>query len=206
MKKVALIGNSGHAFVSADILQQSGYKIVGYFDKSPVTKNLLQLEYLGYEGDDDFESRLKGVSLFPAIGDNHLRRKVFEFILERKLLVATAISPGAEISPYASIGQGTLVCQGACINPFASIGFGVIINTAAVIEHECIINNFAHIAPGAVLAGNVQIGENSFVGANAVVKQGVKIGKNVLIGAGSVVLNNIPDNEVWVGNPAKRIK
>lgn len=62
------------------------------------------------------------------------------------------------------------------------------------------------IAPGAVLAGNVMVGENSFIGANSVVKQGVTIGNGVTVGAESVVIKNIPDNEIWVGNPAKKLK
>jgi len=31
---------------------------------------------------------------------------------------------------------------------------------------------------------------------------GVIIGEGALIGAGSVVTKNVPDGEVWVGNPA----
>lgn len=63
-----------------------------------------------------------------------------------------------------------------------------------------------HIAPGVVLAGNVTVGENSFIGANSVLKQDVKIGSGVTVGAGSVVIKDIPDNEIWVGNPAKKLK
>jgi acetyltransferase-like isoleucine patch superfamily enzyme len=57
-----------------------------------------------------------------------------------------------------------------------------------------------------VLAGNVQVGERSFIGANASVKQGVNIGSRVTVGAGAVVLNDIPDGEVWVGNPSRKIR
>ena len=63
-----------------------------------------------------------------------------------------------------------------------------------------------HIAPNATILGNVYVGENTFIGANSVIKQGVKIGENVTIGAGSVVLKDIPDCQVWAGNPAKKIK
>jgi acetyltransferase-like isoleucine patch superfamily enzyme len=51
----------------------------------------------------------------------------------------------------------------------------------------------------------VQIGAGCFIGANSVIKQGICIGKNSIIGAGSVVICNIDDNQVWVGNPAKRL-
>jgi len=50
------------------------------------------------------------------------------------------------------------------------------------------------------------IGRYSWIGAGAIVIQGIKIGENVTIGAGSVVINDIPDNTIVVGNPAKIIK
>lgn len=51
----------------------------------------------------------------------------------------------------------------------------------------------------------VRIGSNVFVGMNAIILKGVTIGDNVIIGAGSVVTKDIPSNEVWAGNPARKI-
>lgn len=51
-----------------------------------------------------------------------------------------------------------------------------------------------------------EIGAFSRIGANVTLLPGVKIGKNCLIGAGSVVTQDIPDNSVAVGNPARVIK
>ncbi len=206
MKKVALIGYSEHALVVADTLQQVGYDIIGYFEKEVAASNPFQLNYLGYEKEYDFSKNISDIHVFPAIGDNISRKNSMNFLLRKSLLIATAISPKANISNNVKIDAGTLICQGSCINPLVTIGKGVIINTAAIVEHECIISNFTHIAPGAVLAGNVFVGENSFIGANATIKQGITIGKNVIIGAGSVVLKNVSDNEIWVGNPARKIK
>ena len=50
------------------------------------------------------------------------------------------------------------------------------------------------------------IGDNVYIAANATVIGGVNIGNNVIIGAGSVVVNDIPDNSVAVGNPARVIR
>lgn len=57
-----------------------------------------------------------------------------------------------------------------------------------------------------VPAKEVIVGENAFVGAGSIVLKGVHIGKNAIIGAGSVVTKDVPDNEVWAGNPAKYLK
>lgn len=204
-KDIVLIGYSGHSFVVAEVLEQLGYTIKGYFDKEPVTRNLLNIPYLGFEGNFEDLKKIKEFLVFPSIGDNGIRKKVYHLLRENGLIIPTAVSPRANVSGYCIIDEGVLVCQGACINPFARIGKGVIINTGAIVEHECEIDSFVHIAPGAVLAGNVKVGEGSFVGANAVIKQGVTIGKNTIIGAGAVVLNNVDDNQVLVGNPAKKL-
>lgn len=52
---------------------------------------------------------------------------------------------------------------------------------------------------------NVKIGNRIFIGAGTIILPGVSIGDNVIIGAGSIVKNNIPENSVAVGNPAKVI-
>ena len=45
-----------------------------------------------------------------------------------------------------------------------------------------------------------------FIGSGTVILKGVTIGENTIVGAGSVVTKNIPENEIWAGNPACFIK
>jgi len=52
----------------------------------------------------------------------------------------------------------------------------------------------------------VKIGENVFIGAHATILKGVNIGNNSIVGACSVVTGNIPENEIWAGNPARLIR
>lgn len=51
----------------------------------------------------------------------------------------------------------------------------------------------------------IVIGNNAFIGASSIVLKGVTIGENCVIGAGSVVAKSIPKNEIWAGNPARKI-
>lgn len=52
----------------------------------------------------------------------------------------------------------------------------------------------------------VTIGDDCWIGGNVVIVPGVTIGNGVTIGAGSVVTRDIPDHQIWAGNPARRIK
>lgn len=51
----------------------------------------------------------------------------------------------------------------------------------------------------------VTIGEGAFIGCNTIICKPVTIGKGAVVGAGSVVTKDIPDFQVWAGNPAKFI-
>ena len=57
-----------------------------------------------------------------------------------------------------------------------------------------------------VRAKPILIREGAFIGAHAIILKGVTIGRHSVVGAGSVVTRDVPDNEIWGGNPAKYIK
>lgn len=53
---------------------------------------------------------------------------------------------------------------------------------------------------------SVTINSNAFIGAGSIILKGVTIGRNSIIGVGSVVTKDVPDNEIWAGNPARFIR
>lgn len=52
----------------------------------------------------------------------------------------------------------------------------------------------------------ISIGNDVWIGGNVTIIGGVHIGNNVIVGAGAVVVNDVPDNCVVGGVPAKVIK
>jgi len=56
------------------------------------------------------------------------------------------------------------------------------------------------------VAKPIHIKESAFIGGSSIILKGVTIGRNAVVGAGSVVVKDIPDNEIWAGNPARFIK
>lgn len=204
-RKVILVGYSGHGLVVADIAFENNLNVIGYTEKSLNDVNPFMLEYLGNESSPDFKGWDLDVDFLLGIGDNLLREKIYNLIINNGKKVISLINSTSSISRFAVIGEGVFINRNVTINAFANIGNNVILNTGCIIEHECEIQENVHIAPGAVLAGNVIVGAGTFIGANAVVKQGVVIGKNVIVGAGTVVLNEVPNGKKIVGNPNRFI-
>jgi sugar O-acyltransferase (sialic acid O-acetyltransferase NeuD family) len=190
-----LYGASGHAKVIIDIIKSMGLPIEGVFDDNKAVKQLNEFQVNHHWFGES--------PMIISIGNNKIRKIIADRL---GCHFSKAIHNSAILSPSVTIDDGTVVMAGAIINADATIGKHCIINTGASIDHECVIDDYAHISPHATLCGNVSVGEGAWVGAGSVIKQGVKVGKWCVIGAGSVVINDIPDNTIVAGVPAKEIK
>lgn len=210
MKKIVLIGGGGHCKVVIDIIKNiREYDIVGITEKKIDADKVLDVPIIG---DDSVLKNIykSGVEYafisLGAIDNVKLREKLYKKVKNIGFKVPKLIHKSAVVSPYAKIGEGTCVMAGAVINAGVKVGNNSIINTGSIIEHDCIIGDNVQISPGAILAGNIKVKNNSLIGMGSNIIQGVTIGENVTIGAGAVVINDIPDNLVAVGMPAKIIR
>jgi acetyltransferase-like isoleucine patch superfamily enzyme len=52
----------------------------------------------------------------------------------------------------------------------------------------------------------VRIESGAWIGGHSIILKGVTIGRNSIVAAGSVVTRSIPADEIWGGNPARRIR
>jgi len=124
------------------------------------------------------------------------------------------IEPGAIIREQVEIGDSAVIMMGAVINIGAVIGEGTMIDMGAVLGGRATVGRNCHIGAGAVLAGVIEpasatpviVEDGVLVGANAVIIEGVHIGKGAVVAAGAVVIEDVPDNAVVAGCPARVIK
>ena len=134
-------------------------------------------------------------------------------MLDKKNINAR-IEPGAIIREQVQTGDRAVIMMGAIINIGAVVGEGSMIDMGAVLGGRATVGRNCHIGAGAVLAGVIEpasakpvtIGDGTLVGANAVVIEGVQVGRNCVVAAGAVVIDDVPDNMVVAGCPAKIIK
>lgn len=118
----------------------------------------------------------------------------------------TVVHSSAIVASTASIGPGCVLFAHVSVWSRARIGAHSLILAGTVINHDVNIGSHASIAAGAILSGGVSIGSSCYLGAGCVIREGVSIGDGSLIGMGSVVIEDVPDDSVVAGNPARILR
>ena len=85
----------------------------------------------------------------------------------------------------------------------------ITVGTHVHITNGCIILTHyidSRVKTTSYKVGPVILDDECFLGVNTIICNSVRSGKGAFVGAGSVVTKDIPDNEIWAGNPAKFIR
>lgn len=212
MKRTIIIGAraDGHAKVVLEILKAGKkYEVIGFADDD-AAKEGIEIKGLKVIGNTDklaYYKKTLGVECaIAAIGNNPLRRKLSEKIMQSGIELINAIHPTAYFDPEVTVGKGCYIGQGVIVVTGTKIGNCVNIHTGATIDHDNIIEDGANLGPGVHTAGRVKIGRDAFLGTGAVVIPDASVGEGSVIGAGAAVINHIPPYVTAVGVPAKVIK
>ena len=80
------------------------------------------------------------------------------------------------------------------------------INTGSKIDHDNFFDDYSSCGPSVTTGGNVKIGKYSHLGIGSTLKNNLTIEKSVVVGAGSLVIKNCKKNNVYFGNPVKKIR
>lgn len=200
-KEVIIIGASGHGKVVADVIIQSGDRVIGFLDDNPE----LPGRFIGFPvlGKVECFKEYQEYYFIIAIGNASIREKIA--LKMDGVQWYTAIHPSAVISNMGvKIGEGSVIMANAVINADAAVGRHCIINSGAVVEHDDQIGDFVHVSVGAHIAGTVHIGKKTWIGIGASVSNNLSVCSECLVGAGAVVVTNIMEPGTYIGVPAER--
>ena len=208
MDTLLILGAGGHAKVVADCALATGRwaSIAFLDDRYPSLEKVNHWSVIGKASDmKAFISQFPEMAVGVGVSYEALRLEWIKQGQEAGVEFPAIVHPSATVSPFTSIGDGSVVFAGAVVNINTSVGSGCIINTASSIDHDCIIGDGSHISPGAILGGNVKVGETAWIGMGAKIIQGCSLGDSAVVGAGTVVLSDVFERSKVVGVPARPV-
>lgn len=204
MKRLLIIGTGGQSKVVLDCaLETKAYSNIAFMTNDTCSKDIMGLSifYEDVTTIEDISNKFDEVIV--AIGNNSTRLKKSRYYAENGIKLATLIHPSAVVSRFSTIGEGTVALANAVVNPYAVVGRACIINTGAIVEHDCILGDGVHMSPKSVIGGTVTVGQESWLCIGSTVTNDVNIGDRVIVGAGAVVLNDVSNDVLVAGIPAK---
>lgn len=215
MKNLIILGGSGIGMIAASIANELGYyKILGFLnDVLPVGTNIGKYNTIPVIGNtNDLPKFLEDENtlVFIAYVGMQNEKQVFDKIESFKIpssRFATLIHPTAIIPKgFCKIGNGVLMSPLSQLSPDTTIEDNCILLPNSFVGHDSTLRKFAHIATNAVIGANVIVGKACHIGSNATIREKIIIGDYSLVGAGAVVLNDVLENSIVVGNPARVLR
>lgn len=202
-----MVGGGGHCKSVIDAALSAGWEIRGILESaSSAVGGVLGFPIIG---SDDDAVRYVDDSLFlitvGAISDPSIRVRLWNELKAKGAKMAIVVASTARVSPFAEVGEGTVILHNACVNACARIGVNSIINTLANVDHDCEVGSHTHISTCASLNGNVTVGDRTFVGSNTVVNHGVSIASDIVVGSGCLVHHRLTLPGTYAGNPLRRL-
>lgn len=141
-----------------------------------------------------------------ANGEPSARATLRNKLQEKGVPLGTLIDLTSIVSQPENLADGVVVSQYCSISRDAILGCNVAVNAMSIVGHDVRIGENSVISSMVNIGGKTIIGKNSYIGMGALIKDVVRIGDGVIIGMGSVVFNDIPDNVIALGNPARPMR
>lgn len=122
---------------------------------------------------------------------------------ELSTLLDFEIGNDSVVHSHCWIGNNVKIGSRCKIQAFAFIPDGVTIEDDCFIGPRVTFTNDKY--PPSGKWSKTLVKQGTKIGAGAVILSGITLGMNCVIGAGAVVTKDVPDGEIWIGNPAKHI-
>jgi acetyltransferase EpsM len=215
MKKVIILGGLGNGSVIANAIidaNQRGFnelEFAGFLnDREKKNSKIEGLPVIGKLSDvkDFLEKGFYFINTIYRIEGQQERIEFFQNLHIPKTALATFIHPLAYIAPNVELGTGSVIMPNSSISSGTKFGKCCLVMVGATIGHNNSIGDHCHFAAQSCTSSYIKIAEGVHIGLNACVRETLSIGKNSTLGMGSVLLQNIGNDEIWAGNPARFIR
>lgn len=212
MKSVVIVGAGGFGREVLEIFKDQNkisqtWNMLGFIDENEELHGKIINNYPVLGGFDWLRKHMSNnLGCVVAIGTCEIRKQVVEKLQEIGVNFYNAIHPSVIIKGFVEIGKDVVVQAGSIIAVNSRIGDHVHINFNCSIGHDADIRSYCTINPMVATNGYDCLHEGVYVGTGAKFIQGLSVGRWSTIGAGAVVIEDIPENVVAVGVPARVVK
>lgn len=205
-KECIIVGVGKYGQVYMEYLKNE-YEVTGFYDDDSSLHGQ-SIENVKVKGNvQEAIDNESGCSVFVPIGNNNIRVKILKDFQNKGFYIPSFIHSQTIIDSSVKIGQAVYILPGTNIMPLTEIGDYSMISMGVNIAHHNIIEEGCFFSQGANIGASINLKKYTYVGIGATLMTGVKyVGQNSMIGAGAVVINDVPDNAVVAGVPAKILK
>ena len=141
-------------------------------------------------------------------GDNSRRKALIQQLLKTSSRADIEAPFNCDYGFNTHVGHNFYANHGCTILDAAPVTIG----DNCLLGPHVVISTVNHPLPAAERRSGIEqalpitIGNDVWLAANVTICAGVSIGRGVVVGAGSVVLQDLPDNTLCAGSPARVIK
>jgi acetyltransferase-like isoleucine patch superfamily enzyme len=211
--RVIIIGGIGTAVVVAeqllDAIERFGYpaELLGFAFDDPEMTQVMEFPILchSYEVKEKYAQYDDVKFLYLLYRSDLIKersdlRDSFEIPQDKYF---NFIHPSAYVARSVKMGYGNIILTGSVFNSNAQIGSFNSFMASCLVGHDTVIGNSNFFAAHTCIGSGLSVGDMNFFGINCCVKNKIIMGNSNLIGQCANVVNNVNDNLVLVGNPAK---
>lgn len=213
-KKVVIIGGEGNGGVIASCIEDNRNRFGD-----------LEWEVVGFI--NDFETEVDGFSVIGKIADiprllattnyyfiwaihlvcrNYKTAEMFEAANIPDDRLATVTHKTAFIGKGAVLKPGAFVMYNSYIGPNAYIGRCSLVMANCCIGHDTHIDEICHCSVGSIMTGYSRLEYCSDLAVGATIIAHKVVGKYSMLAANSLGTHDVPEGEIWAGNPAEFLK
>ncbi len=212
LKDIAVFGAGGFGREVACLInwinrERPTWNFIGFFDDG-VEKGTANEYGTVLGGMAELNAWQGDLAVVIAIGTPRIVRIVQSKITKADIEYPNLIAPNVVFLDRDNVrmGKGNIICTSCMLSCNVELGDFNILNSYIPVGHDTTIGSYNVVMPSVNISGGVIIGDENFFGVQSVVLQYLKIGNRTRVGAGSVVMRKTQDDNLYLGNPATKVK
>ncbi|MBX7267807.1 acetyltransferase [Micromonospora sp. Llam7] len=213
MRDLVIVGAGGFARETAAVVRavndvRPTWRLRGFLDDDPALHGT-ERAGLPILGAIDRLADLSDPAVVVCVGnprDYAARQRIVHRLALPAERYPAIVHPAAQVGTGSSVGPGTVLLAGVVLTADVTVGAHVAVMPQVVLTHDDRVADHVTLASGVRLGGGVVLRTGAYLGAAALIRESVTVGEWSLVGMGSVVLRDVPPGEVWLGNPARRLR